>query len=800
MKIDFTPAVFLFIAGLPLALCLLWFGWRHRRQPGAVPFLFLIGLSTAWSVGAALELIAGGLDNKLLWADLQYLPICFVPVAWLALALDYTGNRAWLTRRNLGLLSIVPLVMVGLQWTNSHHHLMRASAWLDTTGAHAVIGRTFGPAFWLLVAYCYIIILTAMAFLVHALLSRPRLYRRQPAVLLAGFAVPFIWNVVYLLKPGAAPGFDYTPAVFTLGEIIAAYGLFRLHVFSLVVVARDALMENMADGLLVLDRSGVVVDLNEAACSLVGLPSARIIGSPIAEAWEAWAQLDEPCRTGAEVARLSVGGADERRDYEVRMSDLDENGSFRGHMLVLRDVTERSALEEDLRRQALTDSLTGLANRSLFMAKLDDIIHTARRHPQRLFAIVVLDVDHFKFINDSVGHAAGDAVLEAVAIRLKRCVREVDTVARVGGDEFCVLLSEITDLRDVVVILERMQDEMREPVYVRQQRMVVGTSMGVVLWEASYRDPEDLLHAADAAMYQAKQAGGACYRVFDEGMHRALIESLRAEAELRLAVEKGDFELKYQPVIDVSTGKVVSLEALLRWKHASRGSISPNAFINVAETSGLIVPLGHMILDEVCGQLSEWHSRTSPAFGLPVSVNISPRQLTEIEFVEGILSRIAEWRLAPGSLMFEITETALDRDPVRARNAIKELCRLGMRLCLDDFGKGPSSLQHLTTFAGQEIKLDRTLIAKVADGTPELAIARSITELAHALELTVTAEGVESREDWQLLKQLGCDRMQGFYCGGPMSPTELYDHLREWRPAPPRMRVLERPERAEQRP
>jgi diguanylate cyclase (GGDEF)-like protein len=790
LKIAYTPTVFFLLAGLPPAIYLLWHGWRNRTKPGALPFVVLIALSTAWAIEAALELMSVSLSAKLLWADIQYLSIVFVPVALLAMALDYTGNSAWLSRRNLSLLCVVPLISLGLQWTNAHHHLMRASAWLDTAGAHPVVGRTFGPAFWVHATYSYVLIVVAVALLIHAAIVRPSAYRKQPAILVAGLAAPLLWNLLYLLKPAIVPVFDYTPAFFTLGELIAAYGLFRFSVFNLVVVARDTLLENMSDGLLVLDQASVVADLNEAARTLINRPAEHILGRPITESWAAWEQVAGPYQAGAGRALVSVEEGGDHREYEVKFSDLKSRSNIKGRMLVIQDVTERSFLEESLRQQALTDGLTGLANRTLFMSKLGDRVHVARRHPETLFAVVVLDVDRFKIINDTVGHPAGDAVLENVATRLKRCVREVDMVARLGGDEFLILLAEITNLRDVVVVLERIQDEMRAPFYVRRQQMLVSASTGVVIWDASYRDAEDLLHAADTAMYQAKQAGGACYRVFDEKMHRSMLEALQAEAELRSALDAGSFELEYQPVLDLKTGTVVSLEALVRWHHPSKGTIPPSSFIGVAESSGLIVPLGEMILDQLCGQLNQWRTRTSPAFDLPVSLNVSPRQLTDTDFVGTILSRMADWSLSPGSLMFEITEAALSRDAVRARNAIRELCTLGMRVCFDDFGTGPSSLQHLTTFPGQEVKLDCALIAKIAEGTTELALVKSVIELAHALRLVVTAEGVESRRDWEILEELGCDRVQGFFCGEPMAPPLLIEYLRERRTIPAPMDVF----------
>ncbi len=389
MKTDYTNTVLLLVAGLPLAAYLLWQGWRNRTKPGAIPFMVILALSTSWVIGSIFELISADLSTKLLWADLQYLPIVFLPVACLALALDYTGNRAWLTRRNISALSIIPLVSLGLMWTNSHHGLMRASAWLDTDGGHAVIGRTLGPWFWVHSAYSYLLLGAAVAFLIHAIISSPPLYRKQPAVLVAGLAVPVVWNMLFLLKPGLLPTFDYTPAVFGVAELIMAYGLFRFRVFNLVLVARDTLLENLSDGLLVLDGTDRVADLNESARALIGLPAERILSRPIAETWSGWHQVTGPFEGGADHAVISVGTNGDKRDYEVKISDLPGRGDVLGRLLVIRDVSERSELEESLRRQALTDGLTGLANRTLFMSKLADAVHFAHRHPDKLFALII---------------------------------------------------------------------------------------------------------------------------------------------------------------------------------------------------------------------------------------------------------------------------------------------------------------------------------------------------------------------------------------------------------------------------
>ncbi|MFH0915013.1 MAG: EAL domain-containing protein [bacterium] len=781
MHFDFTPSLLLLAAVVPVAFGLGRHAWHNRSLPGALPFVAITLIAVLWSASGALELAAVGLRSKLFWADLQYLFIVSMPVAWLVMALAYTGRRSWSTRGNLLLLSIVPLVSLALMWTNGLHHLMRTEAWLDTSASYAVVGRTFGPWFWLHSGYSYIVTVVAAAFLIGAIRAAPPRYRGQPTAVLVGVSMPLVWNMVYVFAPGILPLHDFTPAVLGSATIVVAWGLFRFRLFALVPVARRALVENMTDALLVLDEAGRVVDLNAAAQRLIGRPAARILSRPLAETWEAWPRLAAPYAAGVDQTEFSWGENDDHRHFEVKSSHITKRDQILGRLLVIRDVTERALMEESLRQQAVTDSLTGLPNRTLFMAKLDGAVRHARRHADALFAVIVLDLDNFKLINDSIGHLAGDVLLESVAVKLKRCVREVDTVARMGGDEFMILLNEISSTRDVLPVLERIQEELHAPVRFRQQEMFTSASLGVVIWEDSYRGPEDLLRAADTAMYQAKEAGRACYRIFDEEMHKSVLRTMSIETDLRTAIRQRDFSLAYQPSVDLKTGTITSLEALVRWRHPRRGTVFPDEFITVAENSGLIVPLGVLALEEVCGQLSRWRAPGNPAAGLPVSLNLSPRQLTETDFVRDVIQRLDEWRVSPESLVLELTETALIRDPLKSKHVMQELRRIGIRLCLDDFGTGWSSLLHLTTFPVQEIKIDRSFISKIAHNNTELEIVRSITALAHTLGLTVTGEGIEYSEQWRLLEALGCDNGEGYYIGRPMAPEELLDYLEDLR-------------------
>jgi diguanylate cyclase (GGDEF)-like protein/PAS domain S-box-containing protein len=779
VNLELTSGLLLLGTAVPIAGGLVWYAWHNRSLPGARPFALVVILAACWAMCYIVELLANSLDAKLFWANLQYLSICFMPVAWLVMALDYAGRLTWLNlRRNMALCAM-PVFTLALLWTDGYHHLMRATVWLDASGPFPVVGRTWGAWFWIHSVYGYALVISAVVVLTTAAFSAPAIYRRQAIALVAGSVFATGWHLAFGIVPGIMSSLDFTPLAIVVAGIAVAGGLFRVRFFNLVPVARHALVENMTDGVLVVDQYDRVVDLNKSAQTLIGQPLSRILGRPLADCWEAWEQMTPSSAAGASRAELQIGDNGDRRHYEVEWSPLKRNDQTVGRLVALRDVTDRVLMEDNLRRQALTDDLTGLPNRALFMARLDDAIHQARRHGDALFAVMVLDLDRFKLINDSIGHLAGDVLLRSVAIKLKRCVREADTVARMGGDEFMILLPMITGAHDLLPVLERIQEELRAPVYFRQQEMAAASSVGVVIWDPSYESPEDLLRAADTAMYQAKEAGRGCHRFFDEDMHKSVMATLNAETDLRVALRQRDFSLAYQPIVDLKTGSIHSLEALIRWRHARRGTLRPDEFLAVAENSGLIVKLGVMALEEVCGQLSGWQSPGNPAAALPVRLNLSPRQLVEPDFVSTVVNRLAYWSIPADLLVLEITETALIGNPIRSKQAMQELKSLGIRLCLDDFGTGWSSLQHLTTFPVQELKIDQAFVSKIVRGNTDAEVVRLLTALAHTLGLGVTAEGVESGEQLQVLTDFGCDCGQGYFIGVPMEPDRLLGYLED---------------------
>ncbi len=432
------------------------------------------------------------------------------------------------------------------------------------------------------------------------------------------------------------------------------------------------------------------------------------------------------------------------------------------------DVTDRRRVEDELLREALYDSLTGLPNRALFMDLLGRAIARARRRPESGFAVLFLDLDRFKLINDSLGHMVGDTLLTSFAERLKECLRLGDTVARLGGDEFTILLEETADITEATTVAERIQNALAKPFLLVDHEIFTSASIGIAMSGHAYDAAEDILRDADTAMYRAKALGKARHVLFDTTMHTRAKSLLRLHTDLRHAVERDELELQYQPIVTLETGRLAGFEALVRWRHGDRGLVWPEEFIPIAEENGLIDPISSWVLDAACKQVAEWQRDFAREKPIGVSVNVSTRSFAQPEFLDTIASSVQRTGLAHGSLKLEVTESTIMGNAEASSEVLRGLRNLGVQLYIDDFGTGYSSLSYLHRFAVDALKVDRSFISKMNEHKQRHDIVEAITNLAHGLGLQVIAEGVQTPEQVARLRDMGCAYGQGYMFSRPL--------------------------------
>jgi len=465
---------------------------------------------------------------------------------------------------------------------------------------------------------------------------------------------------------------------------------------------------------------------------------------------------------------------DEWRHLEAHVSDLRGDRHVRGVVMNARDISERVRLEEELTHQAYHDGLTGVANRALFRDRLDQALAIAAR-TRASFSVLVVDLDSFKAVNDSLGHDAGDELLSAVARRFEDALRPGDTIARFGGDEFGLLLDGAGE-DQAVEVAQRLLSRLSEPLEVAGRQLSLGASIGVALHPRDGEDADELVRRADVAMYAAKEAGRGRVETFRHELGRELGESLGLEHELRQALHRREFRVHYQPNVDLATGEIVGVEALVRWTSPSRGPVPPSQFIPVAEATGLILPLGELVLREACRQTADWQRRGLLPQRFVTWVNVSPRQLVGSAMTALVRDALALADLTPDRLGLEVTETAIVARGAASENARTELQRLhdwGVQLAVDDFGTGFSSLGQLRHFPVDVIKVDRTFVQGVGVDPKDAAITANVVSLAHALGLVAIAEGIESAEQLLAMRRLGCDLAQGFVFARPAPAADI---------------------------
>lgn len=575
------------------------------------------------------------------------------------------------------------------------------------------------------------------------------------------------------------------------------------------------LVEGVKDyAIFMLSPKGKIVSWNSGAESIKGYRSDRIIGKHFscfyipADIEQGQPEID--LREAAIVGRFKAEGWRVREDgtwfwANVVITALrDRHGQLHGFASVTRDLTQNKQAEAAMLRAAVAeatnqkleqeiadrkraeaqllynashDELTSLPNRALFMKRLQLALMRMSVGKVCTSVVLFLDLDRFKLINDSFGHFVGDELLRAIARRLKNCLHDGDLIARFGGDEFTILLENVRDTDAAIGLAEQIQTALASPFVLDGREVFTTVSIGIAVSHDGWELPEDILRNADIAMYRAKHSGRARYAVFDAAMHTQAVALWQLETDLRRAVERQDFHLHYQPIIRLSTGKILGFEALIRWQHPEQGAIPPTQFIPLAEETGLIAPIGRWVLLEACRQLRQWQSERSDCQNpLTINVNLSVKQFMQPDLTAQVRQILQETGLDASSLKLEITESAIMEDAASAAVTLMQLKDLGVQLCMDDFGTGYSSLSYLHRFPIDVLKIDRSFINEIGMRKQNLEIIRAIVTLAHSLSMAVVAEGIETTEQLALLRSLDCEFGQGYLFSKPVGSLEA----REW--------------------
>ncbi len=543
-----------------------------------------------------------------------------------------------------------------------------------------------------------------------------------------------------------------------------------------------ALVSNASDVVTVLDRDGIVRYQTPSAKRVLGHDPQRLIGQPFSRLLpssedpvlaSAFAQAAASPTSEATVELLVWHSDGHYVETETTVTSLLDDQDVRGLVLTTRDVSERHALQQQLTRQAYSDPLTGLANRALFRERVEDAVSDAR---PGTVAVLFLDLDGFKGVNDAQGHAIGDELLALVGQRLCNAVRPGDLVARLGGDEFGVLVAGDDAEKGAVWVAHRIRRVLANDFRLEGQELSVGASVGIAVNTVGDERADLLLRNADLAMYRAKGLQRQAFVVFEGQMHDAAVARMAAESDLRGAVARGELALHYQPLVDLGTRQVVGVEALIRWNHPTRGLLGPDAFIELAEETGLVEEIGAWALDEGCRAATRWQQYGVGGAPFRMAVNVSPRQLTQ-GMPRRVRDALVKSGLTPGALTLEMTETVLMERTDAMVALLKRFKLLGVRLAVDDFGTGYSSLSYLSRFPMDVLKIDRSFVEQVGQESEKAELARTIVHLGRALRLATVAEGIESAEQADLLQGMGCELGQGFYFSAPLSEPALDDYL-----------------------
>jgi diguanylate cyclase (GGDEF)-like protein/PAS domain S-box-containing protein len=566
----------------------------------------------------------------------------------------------------------------------------------------------------------------------------------------------------------------------------------------------STVVNSIGDGVMTTDVNGCITLLNPVAEEITGWSLQDCVGKPAAEVLniihETTRQVvPSPIQHALELGKIvvippstllirkdgteipiedSVSPITLQQEKTLVREGKQRRDNIAGTVVIFRDVTQQRSTAKKLHRHAFYDDLTNLPNRVWFRERLTDAIERFKRQPNYCFAVLLLDLDRFKSVNDSLGHLGGDQLLYAVADRLIGASRILDTVARMGGDEFALLLEGLKSEQEAINITHRILQQFTLPFRIHGQEIFTNASIGLILSSVGYEQVDELLRDADIAMYRAKAKGKGCYQVFDVQLRNEMVASSNLEHELRRAVERNQLKIYYQPIVSLTTQRTVGFEALVRWKHPKRGLLTAGEFMPIAEEVGLSVPIDWWMLRNASQQMKQWQQLFPKLSQLYISLNLSAKQAIQSHLVDRVVGILSQQALPAACLMLEITETTLIEKPELATKTLTALREAGIGLSLDDFGTGYSSLSYLQRFPVQTLKIDRSFVGKTDSDADSLEIVRTIVLLGKSLGLSVVAEGIENKAQLELLRKMQCDYGQGYYFAKPLPETEITNRLR----------------------
>jgi len=747
---------------------------------------FALNLSLIiWSVASAFYISAHTEATCIFWYKLSSVGFYLLIGIVLHFFLVYTKKEALLKRWWIYIFLYVPGLILSYMEVAIDFY---AKAYIHGSNGWIVAARTDSMWFW--ASIIYIIVYFSANILISLRFQKTGLSQRErkQAKLLTITAAVSLFTGLAIMVLSLIPKFDIpdvTPISGAIWSIGIFYAIVKYKLLSMnPAFIADKLFETIIDSIILADSEGFILSVNPETQRLLGYSQKDLKGTPLTKLFS----LDRKSSNPSISELLNTCPVRNMESYInsskgvkipiiLSISECKDNFDGRvGFVLASKDVTAYKLAEDKINYLATHDSLTGLPNRLMLSQLLNHSIQTAKRHNRKI-AVFFVDIDRFKLINDTKGHAAGDLLLQEIAKRYKQTLREEDVVSRQGGDEFVVLIEDVQKLSDLELVANNILTTTYKPIVLQGEECRVTASIGISLYPRDGEDEQALMKHADMAMYFAKEEGKNNFQFFSEDIQLQSAGRLTIETNLRLALERNELSLHYQAKVNFKTGIITGVEALLRWQNPVLGSVTPTQFIPVAEETGIIVPIGKWVLRTACAQNVAWQKQGLPS--VCMAVNLSLRQLTDANLIHDIKAALNDSGMAPNLLELEITESMMMNNPTKMLDVLVKIKSMGVRLAIDDFGTGYSSLAQLKHFPIDTLKIDRSFIRNVPDNAEDKAITHAIIAMGETLGLTVVAEGVETIEQLNYLKDQSCNEMQGFYFSKPIVPEQFADLLRE---------------------